>query len=159
MRKLRAFTLVELILVVSILGIPAALVLPRFSGAADVARFNAAHTELHTLRTQIQAWQADHRSRYPTLADLQQGDSDWAVMMGKTDADGTLSPTGPFGPYIVTAPVNDFTNSSLVVEAGSPVETAGWTYDEDTGTLRLILPVGVDLVDQVELAPDDYERP
>ncbi|MEX2213876.1 MAG: prepilin-type N-terminal cleavage/methylation domain-containing protein [Phycisphaeraceae bacterium] len=159
MHSWRGFTLVEILIVVSILGILAALVVPKFSGATEQARSSAAHTQINAIRTQLQAFEADHRGQFPTLVDLQQGALDWDVLTGKTDADGTLNAAGALGPYLSGPPMNPFTKSTLVVEAGSPVATAGWTYDEDTATVRIIIPAGLDPTQVTDLGAGDYEQP
>ena len=66
------FTLVELLLVLVILGILAALVLPKFSGRTEQARITAAQTQISTFKTVLDAFEVD-TGGYPRGADgLQQ---------------------------------------------------------------------------------------
>ena len=58
------FTLVELLLVLVILGILAALVLPKFSGRTEQARITAAQTNIATFGTALDAYEVDTGS-YP----------------------------------------------------------------------------------------------
>ncbi len=60
----RAFTLVELLLVLVILGILAALVLPKFTGRTEQARMTAALTQISTFGTALDAYEVDTGS-YP----------------------------------------------------------------------------------------------
>lgn len=59
-----AFTLVELLLVLVILGILAALVLPKFTGRTEQARITAALTQVSTFGTALDAFEVDTGS-YP----------------------------------------------------------------------------------------------
>ena len=58
------FTLVELLLVLVILGILAALVLPKFTGRTEQARNTAAQTQISTFGTALDAFEVDTGS-YP----------------------------------------------------------------------------------------------
>ncbi len=153
----RAFTLVELTIVVAILGILAAIVIPKLSSATDVARSNGAMSQLTSVRKQLEVWKLNHGDAYPTLAQIQAGTGDWEIFTGKTVETGDVDAEGDLGPYFPTPPINPFTNSSLVVEAGSAVLSAGWTYNETTGVLKLVLPGNVNPA-TTELGPNDYER-
>ena len=60
----KGFTLVELLLVLVILGILAALVLPKFTGRTEQARITAAVTQISTFGTALDAFEVDTGS-YP----------------------------------------------------------------------------------------------
>ncbi len=55
-----AFTLVELLLVLVILGILAAVVIPKFSGRTEQAKEQAARTQITTFRTALDAYEVDN---------------------------------------------------------------------------------------------------
>ncbi len=63
-RSVRAFTLVELLLVLVILGTLAALVLPKFTGRTEQARITATQTQIATFATALDAFEVDTGS-YP----------------------------------------------------------------------------------------------
>ena len=56
------FTLVELLLVLVILGILAAIVIPKFSGRTEQAKEQAVRTQLSTFRTALDALSLIHIS-------------------------------------------------------------------------------------------------
>ncbi len=62
------FTLVELLLVLVILGILAALALPKFTGRTEQARVTAAQTQIASLGTALDAYEVDTGS-YPRGTD------------------------------------------------------------------------------------------
>lgn len=58
------FTLIELLLVLVILGILAAIVVPKFSGRTEQARITAAESQIATFGTALDAFEVDV-GRYP----------------------------------------------------------------------------------------------
>ncbi len=59
-----AFTLIELLLVLAILGILAAIVVPKFSGRTEQARITAAQSQIATFGTALDAFEVDN-GHYP----------------------------------------------------------------------------------------------
>jgi general secretion pathway protein G len=64
------FTLVELMLVVTIIGILAALVIPRIAGRSEQARITAAHADLSSIKTALDAFEVDNGFYPKSLQDL-----------------------------------------------------------------------------------------
>ena len=60
LRWQRAFTLIELLLVLVILGILAAIVVPKFSGRTEQARQTAAQAQIATFGTALDAFEVDN---------------------------------------------------------------------------------------------------
>ena len=56
----RAFTLIELLLVLVILGILAAIVVPKFAGRTEQARQAAAQTQIANFATALDAFEVDN---------------------------------------------------------------------------------------------------
>jgi general secretion pathway protein G len=66
----RAFTLVELLLVLVILGILAAIVIPKFSGRSEQAKFQAAQTQIENFKTALNNYEVDNSGYPKSLNDL-----------------------------------------------------------------------------------------
>lgn len=130
----KGFTLVEILIVVVILGILAAIVIPQFTSASETAKASSLVSQLQTIRSQIELYQVQHNGDYPTLVT----DGDWDKMTETTDVDGTVQDdgSGKYGPYLQKAPINSFTDGSEVASDNS----ADWQYDEDTGEIYAVIP-------------------
>jgi len=73
----RAFTLVEILLVVVIIGILAALVIPRIAGSSERARVTAATTDINGgIKSALGAYEVDMGSYPKSLQDLITAPSD-----------------------------------------------------------------------------------
>jgi len=126
----RAFTLVELMIVVLILGIVAAAVIAAFSTSTAQTRQSSVASQLQTIRQQIQVYSADHSDLYPDLADNQ-----WAQLTQTTDVFGNLQPTG-LGPYLPNIPNNPLNNNNAVVgDISEANQNTGWVYDQTSGNI------------------------
>ncbi len=125
------FTLVEILIVVVILGILAAIVVPQFADASVSAQSSSMKGSLQVIRSQIELYHAQHDSTYPSL--LQLGAA-WNVLLSKTDNAGNVGTTDGVhvhGPYIKKMPINPFEASQTVSNAAGV--GVGWVYDEATG--------------------------
>ena len=139
------FTLVELTIVVLILGILAAIVIPKFTSASDEARSANTLSQLRTVRVALNRYRLDHDETYPTLGQM------WTNLTTKTDLDGTVNASGIFGPYLLDAPKNPYTQSSTVVVLGDGTASDGWGYD--TTDDQVIYAVGFDEATEEYTAP------
>jgi len=68
--KKSGFTLIEILIVVVILGILAAIVIPQFTDASDQARENSSKTNLSALRSQIELYKHQEGALPANLAAL-----------------------------------------------------------------------------------------
>ena len=64
-RRSRGFTLIEIMVVITILGILAALIVPRVVGRTDDARIAAAKQDIASIMQALKLYRLDN-SRYPT---------------------------------------------------------------------------------------------
>ena len=130
----RGFTLVEILIVVIILGILAAIVIPQFTNASTEARESNVRSQLQTLRSQIELYKLQHKDVPPALVT-----STWNCFTQYTDIDGTVNATKDaangfiYGPYMNAAPVNPLSNTSAAGAAAA--DSLGWVYDESTGVI------------------------
>ncbi len=126
-RKSRGFTLVEILIVVIILGILAAIVIPQFTNASSDARTSSVQSTLQTMRGQIELFKIQHADVPPDATALT------VVLTGKTNAADTTQvvATGTLGPYVQAFPVNPINGFSTVVNAAGTA--AGWVYTVSGG--------------------------
>jgi len=122
MNRKQGFTLVEILIVVVILGILAAIVIPQFTEASDDARESAMRSDLQTVRSQLELYKVQHIGIYPAAA---------------TFVTDLTTKIGEYGPYLQTFPTNPY-NSLLdvTVEAGTVglgSGATGWHFDSTTG--------------------------
>jgi len=137
----RAFTLVEILIVVVILGILAAMVVPQFANASQSAQTSSMKSSLQVIRAQIEIYHAQHNSTYPSLADL---NAAWNVLTSRTDAlgnVGTVDGVHTLGPYIKKMPLNPFEDSATVADTAAA--GVGWVYDENTGRVYGVMSVAM----------------
>jgi len=149
----KAFSLVELMIVVAVLGILAAIVVPQFQSHATQAKEAAAKSNLRVLRSAIELYTAQHNGvppGYPNgditaapsaptfVAQLTQASNAW----GQTAAVGTDGYN--LGPYIRSFPMNPFNNLSIVKVVGNseefPANATGnfaYLYKPATKTIKL----------------------
>lgn len=149
------FTLVELLIVVVILGVLAAIAIPQFSASTDDSKAAALDATLSNLRTAIELYYQQHGS-YPSA--VAAGGTFGAVdteaafvsqLVKFTSAAGAASDkkdtTYKYGPYLKksTIPADPMKNVATVeiVTVGSLGMTAtsgdpgGWKFDNKTGQL------------------------
>lgn len=138
------FTLVEILIVVIILGILAAIVIPAFASASGDARKSSLMKQLQTVRSQIGLYNMEHNdSASPQL--IAGGATAWGDMTIKTAADHTTT-NAKLGPYLMGAPINQMNGlSTVTVVSGStdygtggvaaPGGAGGWVFNSTTNKL------------------------
>jgi general secretion pathway protein G len=121
-RLSEAFTLVEILIVVVILGILAAITVPNMVRATEDASRNSTLTELQKLRNHLGVYWA----RHSTTPGIQEGDGSWGELIS--------------GEYLMSAPMNAWvgaTNGQEIVFGAAPdavyQSDYGWIFDPASG--------------------------
>jgi len=133
MKARSGFTLVEILIVVVILGILAAIVIPQFTEASTEAKTSSLMSDLQTVRSQIELYKIQHGDALPGDTD-----ADGAINSGDAFKTALTTASGGYGPYLQKFPSNPFaTNGDTVTAVASNVATAattnGWWVNQDDG--------------------------
>jgi general secretion pathway protein G len=141
MQAKRGFTLVEILIVVVILGILAAIVIPQFTQASTEAKYNSLASDLQSLRSQIQLYKVQHNDNAPAQATFEDQMVLTTTINGGVNGGATpkqRDATYDRGPYLERIPANPFTNSATIVDWGTGAAggTDGWEYNAATGEIR-----------------------
>lgn len=125
MRSLRrsAFTLVEILIVVVILGVLSAIVVPQFARATGDAQMVGTVDQLVKLRRALAVYFVRENSRFPNV---EAGEGSWGELIG--------------GRYIRSAPTNVWVggDNAKVITIGTSPDTSyhtdyGWIFNPSTG--------------------------
>jgi general secretion pathway protein G len=151
--KNKGFSLVEIILVVTILGILAAIVLPGFQNHAANAKESAVKSNLLTIRSQLEVYKLQHGGVPPgyvngagaPIATVQ------LQLTATTTTAGAVStstfPVDPYfyGPYLKKIPENPYNGLSTIAyvaegtdfSAAADGTSSGWLYKKETSEFRV----------------------
>ena len=135
MIKKSGFTLVELLIVISVLGILAAIVAPLYSDASEKTRTSTLQTDLQKIRTQIEVYRSQHNDQLPAFTGESSTDFE-RRMTSKTDKNGNASTD--YGPYLNKIPKNPYNGNNTVRIDGTAAgaNTDGWRFDSLSGTFQ-----------------------
>jgi general secretion pathway protein G len=149
-RTVRGFTLVEVLIVVVIMAVLAAVVIPQFSSSTDDAKRSTGDFNLSTMRSIIQTYKAQHLNSNPSHDAT---NKTLPGLIGKTLQNGTVDANGAYGPYLVEFPENPYTNkrdvnlttkTTLVAGDVTANNAGGWLYNVTTGQIFLDSNPGFD---------------
>jgi len=114
--KKAGFTLVEILIVVVILGILAAIVVPQFTNASNEAIKGALSSQLQTINSQVELYRVRHSGAYPTFGG--EDNDGWGELVSDE--------------YLKEAPINGYTGSAILA-AGTAADASAATRDDDNG--------------------------
>jgi len=149
-------------IVVTIIGILAAIAVPKLANASQVARENSLKDDLRQLRTQIGVYRSQHQNVCPGYpgGDTAQTPTSAALadqLMKSSDMQGATSDTHSaqfqWGPYVLGIPENPVNGMATWKflgpgEAFTADGTTGWLYQPSTGLVKANV-VGTDSTGKV----------
>jgi len=153
--KQRGFTLVEMLIVVIILGILAAIVIPQFTNASTDAKKSSLTSQLQTLRSQVALFKLQHNDTAPDLSDAAwkymttcstptgtPATANTAAVMPTLEPNNGVIPDTTYtcGPYLPAPVVNPLQNSSTTAAAAAA--GVGWVYNATTGEVHGVNAAG-----------------
>lgn len=170
------FSLVEVLIVIIVVGILAAMAIPRFTSSSDQARETAMRSSLNSLQRAVELYRHEHEGVYPgavshrtgsPVATVAQAESAFVAQLERYSTRGgrtALIASGSFryGPYLRQGlPVNpmnecsgitcDITETDVTKMQGNSADGTGWRFYVRTG--RIIpndgTPVSIGLIDQL----------
>ncbi len=124
------FTLAEVLLVVVILGILAAVVIPQFGDMISDVRDRVLDINKSQINRAVAAYYTDHGA-FPDASRFHKQLTMASDKKGETD--GLTEEGAIFGPYLPAIPPNPYTNNNTVGN-GAP-GSSDWFYNELTGTV------------------------
>ena len=114
-KRTSGFTLIELMIVVAIIGILAAIAIPKFAELIRKSSEGASKGNLGAIRSALSIYYGDMEGQYP----------------------GELPALTVAGKYLSSIPVakapNFHPDSSVVVDQATANDAAGWTYNNTVG--------------------------
>lgn len=149
MRSTRsAFTLIELLIIISILGIMAMIVVPHYVGASNSSRGVALADQLRIVREQLNLYRAQHQGQWPGIDSTGgislEPDFFTTQLTTYTDRKGSFGATKTntfcYGPYLPGMPANPISGRQTVTIDGgvgtpTPDDSTGWIYQPSTGKI------------------------
>ena len=120
-RKQNGFTIVELLIVIVVIGILAALVITTFTGIQQKARNTKRETDIKAIYGQVEAYYAQN-GKYPTLANI--NDATWrSTNMKGLEAQALQDPKAS-APTLASAPAANVYSYAVTASDGTACDNS-----------------------------------
>jgi prepilin-type N-terminal cleavage/methylation domain-containing protein len=132
----RGFNLTELVIACTIIGVLAAIVVPRVGYSTRTGGDTALTAHLAIFRTALDNYASDHNGAFPTAANFVNAMTQYSDAAGNISA--TRTATAIYGPYlsaIPALPIGRKKGGDLVSGSYQNSGKYGWIYSEATGTI------------------------
>lgn len=123
LKKRKGFMLLELIIVVAIIGILAAVAIPNLVGMTDEAKVAKIQSDLSTIGTAMEVYHVKKGGTYPTDLSVLEGDNGYLKEVPKPPTGAGAYTVGSKGK--VTCTFNGVTYSSFGTSTGSADNNTG----------------------------------
>ena len=137
--KGRAFSLVELVIVLVIIGVIAAIAVPRLTRGATNASATALAADLAALRNAIELYRAEHEGAFPTVNQFVDQMTKFSNTTGDAFATSADVANGiVYGPYLKAIPPLPVgaRKGQTGVTTNNNAADFGWIYDQTNGTIK-----------------------
>ncbi len=130
-RSRRGFTLIEILIVVVILGILAAIVIPQFSSASNEAAISSVRSQLQTLRSQVELYRVQN-GQYPANGQIGFDAEGNSIAVAAENGFAQLQSGGYLQrlPELPAGWLMDLTNGVITVEwtgqGDAPADATNW---------------------------------
>ena len=129
LRNQQGFTLIELVIIIVILGILAAVAIPKYQDLSGEAREAAARSSLGSIRSAITIFYANQA--------VQTGNADWPSLAELRTAGTVMAQSIPPNPFQTEANVPDSIVDGTGQVKGTVIGNGGWVYNENSGEIWL----------------------
>ena len=134
-----AFSLVELVIVLVIVGVIAAIAVPRLTRGATGAGATALKADLAALRNAIELYRAEHEGAFPTVNQFVDQMTKFSNTTGDAFATSADVANGiVYGPYLKAIPPLPVgaRKGQTGVTTNNNAADFGWIYDQTNGTIK-----------------------
>jgi prepilin-type N-terminal cleavage/methylation domain-containing protein len=139
--KNKAFSLIELVVVIVIIGIIAAIAVPRMSKGAEQSRAKMLRANVLAFQRAVDLYTAEHENVSPAHDTAGDVNKDPVAFMDRllmnTLVNGAVDKNGSLGPYLKEMPLNPFSPTQTIhINPGDAPTNLAFRFDPETLTIH-----------------------